>query len=177
MTQPELIDAFNKFKREKPILVLQTNGGADSFRYNWSRDLEPNLTNELINKLKEKYHIFHIRKEDQFSYEHVESIYAQNLRDIFCLISLSSKRLFIDSFCQHAAAALNIPSVVCWAGTCPDKLGYTLHKNITPNNDSKIFTHNLEGIIAETEFMGLNHQCNLNLGNLFNKEEILSTLL
>lgn len=177
LTQPELIDAFNKFKRNKPTLILQTNGGFESLKYNWARDLEPNLTNDIINKIKDQYHIFHIKREDQFYYENTEPICAQNLREIFCLISLSSKRLFIDSFCQHAAAALGMPSTVCWIGTSPNKLGYTLHSNIIPSDNSKIFAHNLEGIITETEFIGLNHQCNLNLSNIFNKEEIISSLL
>jgi len=41
--------------------------------------------------------------------------------------------LFIDSFAQHAAAALGIPSVVCWVGNSPAQFGYNIHTNIIAN--------------------------------------------
>jgi FkbM family methyltransferase len=46
------------------------------------------------------------------------------------LISMSEKRLLIDSFAQHAAAALGKQSVVCWVGNKPEQLGYEMHTNI-----------------------------------------------
>jgi hypothetical protein len=46
---------------------------------------------------------------------------------------LSSKRLLIDSFAQHAAAALELPSTVCWIANKPEVFGYDLHDNIIAN--------------------------------------------
>jgi hypothetical protein len=46
---------------------------------------------------------------------------------------MSSKRLLIDSFAQHAAAALQLPSTVCWVGNKPEVFGYSLHDNIVAN--------------------------------------------
>lgn len=46
------------------------------------------------------------------------------------LISLSHKRLLIDSFAQHVAAALGKPSVVGWIANVPSQFGYEMHTNI-----------------------------------------------
>ena len=176
LNYPEVYENAKKFKREKPILLLQTNGGGEGNVYNWARDLPDFLAKDLIDKLKDKYHIFHIARNDQISFEHTEKI-NYNLRDIFCLIQLSQKRLLIDSFVQHASAALMMPSTVCWIGTHPDKLGYNIHNNILAKDQAKIFNHNIDGIIMEKEFAGIPHQCNYNILEAFNTEEILSTLL
>jgi hypothetical protein len=172
----EVFNTAKKYNKNKPILVLQTDGGPEGSNYNWARDLPEFLARDLIGSLKDKYHIYHIARPDQPSYEGTEKI-TLNFRDLFCLLTLSSKRLLIDSFAQHASAALMLPSVVCWIGTSPDKLGYNIHKNIQAKDSAKIFTHNIDGIIMEKEFMGLPHQCDHNLLESFNKEEILSYLL
>jgi len=176
LNHAEIIDATKKYNRNKPILVLQTNGGGEGSGYSWSRDLPQSLTQDIINSLKDKYHIYHISRQDQQNYENVEKISA-NLREIFALLTLSQKRLFIDSFGQHASAALVLPSVVCWIGTSPDKLGYNIHQNIRAKDSANIFTHNIDGITLEKEFVGIPHQCNYKLDQAFDKKEILSYLL
>lgn len=176
LNDAEIIDATKKYNRNKPILVLQTNGGGEGSGYSWSRDLPVFLIQDIINSLKDNYHIFHISRSDQQSYENVEKING-NWREIFAFLMLSQKRLLIDSFAQHACAALMLPSVVCWIGTSPDKLGYNIHKNIRAKDSSSIFTHNIDGIILEKEFVGVPHQCNYKLDQAFDKQEILSYLL
>jgi len=173
----EAIDAARKYNRNKKSIIIQTNGGGNEGpNYNWARDLPDFLVKDLIDSLKDQYHIFHIGRRDQISYEHTEKI-DTHFRELFCLFALTEKRLLIDSFAQHASAALMLPSTVCWIGTSPDKLGYNIHKNIIAKDQSKIFTHTIDGIIMEKEFAGLPHQCNYNIMQAFDKEEILSTLL
>jgi hypothetical protein len=46
---------------------------------------------------------------------------------------MSDKRLLIDSFAQHACAALGLPSVVCWIANTLSQFGYEMHKNIIAN--------------------------------------------
>ena len=173
----EVMDAAKKYNRNKPLLLLQTNGGGNEGNsYNWARDLPEFLVKSIIDKLKDKYHIYHVARNDQISFENTEKVNT-HFRELFCLISLSQKRLFIDSFAQHASASLSLPSTVCWIGTSPDILGYNIHNNIIAKDQSKIFTHNIDGIVMEKEFAGLPHQCEYNILEAFNTEEILSTLL
>ena len=173
INQAEYFDAKNKYTREKPILILQTQGGGEgNSNYNWARDLPQDLVIDLISNLKNKYHIYHIKRPEHATYKDVEPVYS-NIREVISLLLLSDKRLLIDSFVQHACAALRLESVVCWITTKPEKLGYNIHKNILPQKESLIYSHNLESITAEKEFIGIPHQCNINLNKLFNKQEII----
>ena len=165
-----------RFSRQKPTLLLQTNGGGEGNSYNWARDLPEFVVKNMIHKLKDRYHIFHLARADQAYFENTEKVNG-SWRDMFCLIGLTQNRLFIDSFAQHAAAALSLTSTVCWIGTHPDKLGYNIHKNILAKDQFKIFNHSIDGIVMEREFSGLPHQCNYNIVEAFNTEQILSTLL
>lgn len=167
LNQIEIFEAAKKFKKDKPIFLLQTNGGPEGFSsYNWSRDLPPFIVNRVIDEYKDKYHILHIRRDDQIGFENVEKV-GGTLREMFSLIAISDKRLLIDSFAQHASAALNLNSVVTWVGTSPLKLGYSIHSNIIPSLESQVFSHAIDGIIMEKEFTGLPHQCNVDINKLY----------
>ena len=124
----------NKFNSDKPIMVIQTNGGAQTeHKYSWARDLPSVVVVEIINKFKEDYYIAHIRREDQLGYENTIPV-TDSFRGLCILLALSAKRLLIDSFAQHAAAALELPSTVCWVANKPKVFGYELHDNILANS-------------------------------------------
>jgi hypothetical protein len=127
----------NKFSSNKPILALHTNGGAQTeHKYSWARDLSSVTALEIINKFKDDYHIAHIRREDQLGYENTTPV-TDNFRGLCVLLALSSKRLLMDSFAQHAAAAMNLPSTVCWIANKPEVFGYEVHDNIVHNPFTK----------------------------------------
>lgn len=173
LTNSEILNANQKFKRNKECLILQTNGGPDnSPSYCWARDIPPHLSSALINILKDKYHIFHLSHPNQINFENTEKINLP-FRELLSLLAISNNRILIDSFAQHAAASFLLPSTVLWIATNPDKLGYKVHKNILPNQAAEKFIHNIDGIFAETEFVGLSHQCNFNIENMFDINEIV----
>jgi len=123
-----------KFNFDKPILLLQTNGGALSdMKYSWARDIPRSVVTAIIDQFKDSYTIVHIRREDQFQYDNTVSV-TDNFRSLSVLISVSTKRLFIDSFAQHTAAALGLKSTVCWIANKPKVFGYELHDNILANS-------------------------------------------
>lgn len=128
----------NKFTSDKPIFLLQTNGGAanQELKYSWARDIPSVFISKVVEEFKDLYNIVHIRREDQPSYDGTYPI-TDNFRALAVLIELSEKRLLIDSFGQHAAAALNKPSTVCWIVNSPTVFGYTLHDNILANAQTK----------------------------------------
>jgi len=133
LTEREKQFYLNKFTADKPIMVIQTNGGAQTeHKYSWARDLPASLVTKLIDTYKDDYHIAHIRREDQLGYENTIPV-TDSFRGLCVLLALSSKRLLIDSFAQHAAAALDLPSTVCWIANKPKVFGYELHDNIQSN--------------------------------------------
>jgi len=123
---------------QKPIMVIQTNGGAANqpVKYSWMRDLPIKTAQDIVDHFAEQYTVFHIRREDQFALNNTTPIHG-DFRQLATLISVSEKRLFIDSFAQHTAAALNLPSVVCWIGNTPKQFGYEMHRNIEPNPETR----------------------------------------
>ena len=138
LTQPE-IDYFTPFYNvEKPIMVIQPNGGpqGQGFQYSWTRDIPEPTVNEIIQHYKKDYTIVHIKREDQYKYP--DTLHAlDGFRSIAILLQLSEKRLLIDSFGQHLAAAMGVKSTVCWVTTKPKVFGYKLHDNIQANPFTK----------------------------------------
>lgn len=122
------------YKTKKPILAIQTHGGGQNqgTTYNWARDLPSPLIVNLINKFKKDYTIIHIKRADQPAFENTLQAH-DNFRSIAYLLTVSQKRLLIDSFAQHLAIALNKPSVVAWITTSPKVFGYKQHTNIKAN--------------------------------------------
>jgi hypothetical protein len=115
-------------------MALQTNGGAQNQpnKYSWTRDLPTATAQKIVYAFANDYNIVHIRREDQIGLQGTTPIQA-DFRALAVLISMSAKRLFIDSFAQHTAAALGLPSVVCWVGNMPTQFGYDIHTNLMAN--------------------------------------------
>jgi ADP-heptose:LPS heptosyltransferase len=122
----------------KPILAIQPNGGAKNqgMYYNWARDIPEVITTKIINKFKNDYQIVHIKRQDQMSFTNTTQA-LDSFRSIAYLISISEKCLFIDSFAQHLAKAVNKKAVVLWSATEPEMFGYDSHINIKANKYTK----------------------------------------
>lgn len=134
LTEREKTFFGQKFNSDKPLLLLQTNGGAEQqgVKYSWARDIPSYVVQNVIHEFKDVYNIVHIRREDQPGYEFTTPI-TDNFRSLAVLISLSRKRLLMDSFAQHAAAALGMSSTVLWIANKPEVFGYDVHDNIIHN--------------------------------------------
>ena len=138
LTSREIKFYANKFVSDKPIFLIQTNGGAQTeHKYSWARDIPSSAIIKVIEKFKEDYSIVHIKREDQLGYNFTIPI-SDNFRALAVLISLSSKRLLIDSFAQHTAAAMGMPSTVCWIINKPEVFGYNIHTNILANEFTNV---------------------------------------
>lgn len=126
------------YKMDKPILAIQPNGGAinQPLKYSWVRDIPTPIIEQVIEKFKDNYAIVHIKRDDQLMYANTIGA-LDNFRSIAILLTLSKKRLLIDSSAMHIATALNLPSVVAWIGTNPKVFGYDMHTNILANEFTK----------------------------------------
>ena len=132
----EIEIAKDKIKphKGKPIMLLQTHGGGGNqySKKSWFRDMPIEIAQKLVNYYSKNYRILHIRKPEQPALQGTELL-TLPFRELYAVFLFSKKRLFIDSFAHHVAAALDLPSTVCWIGNKPDVFGYKLHNNITPN--------------------------------------------
>ena len=136
LTQREIDFFSKKFVSDKPIFLMQTNGGAETDqKYSWARDIPSYVVENVIYHFKDEYNIVHIRRDDQPQYEGTFGV-SDTFRALLVLIQLSDKRLLMDSFGQHAAAALDKPSTVLWICNKPNVFGYDMHTNIEANPET-----------------------------------------
>ena len=166
-----------QYRSEKPIMVLQTNGGgADQpLKYSWMRDIPNATAQEVVNHFANEYNIVHIRREDQLPLQNTTPI-ATDFRSLAVLIKLSKKRLFMDSFAQHTAKALDMNSVVCWIGNKSSVFGYESNINIQANKETavpelkqSVFTkYNITGNLFEFPYQDEKE--------IFNAESIIQSL-
>ena len=122
-----------KWFRDKPVVVLQTSGGELESKnvYSWCRDMPQDIAQLIVDKYKDSFHIFHVSRQGGYVLNDVERIDTKlSNMELFSMLTVSSKRFLIDSSLQHAAVAINLPSVVFWIGTSPQVFGYGMHTNI-----------------------------------------------
>jgi len=176
ITEREFKFFSNKYYSDKPIMVIQTNGGGQQdIKYSWARDIPSTVVNAVIEEFASKYNIYHIRRDDQIAYNntiHINDTY----KAIATLISRSSKRLFMDSFCQHLASAMRLKSSVLWIANSPKVFGYDIHDNILCNPETKkpdlrnafLGKYNIGGALHEFPFF--------TESEIFNIDKVLESL-
>jgi hypothetical protein len=148
----ELEIARDKIKPDnRPIMLLQTHGGSNQqySKKSWYRDMPIETAQKLVNYFNKSYRILHIKSPEQPILQGVEPL-TLPYRELYAVFPLSTKRLFIDSFAQHVAAALDLPSTVVWIGNSPKVFGYPENINILPNaniiNNLDKFTYLVDDI-------------------------------
>ena len=177
VTQPEADYFVPYYKTEKPIFVIQPNGGPAGlgYSYAWTRDIPEPTILDIINHYKNDYTIIHVKREDQKTYPDTFQA-LDNYRSIAVLFYLSKKRLLIDSFSQHLAASLNLKSTVCWVATKPEIFGYEMHDNIKANPFTK------EPVIKDKAYQPFELSENIhsipynNLKEIFNINHIIESI-
>jgi hypothetical protein len=162
-----------KWQREKPILLIQTNGGPLNGEqiYCWTRDIPFDVSLQIAEKYKEEYHIIQVCKPTSRKIPNAEVI-DQDMSniDLFTLLTYSEKRILIDSCLQHVAAGLNLESSVLWIGTSPKVFGYTNHNNIVANPptggikhpNSYLFDYAFDGFAYECPYYSIEEMFNIN---------------
>jgi hypothetical protein len=166
-------DMMFGWKRDKPTMILHTNGGPlqQNTLYSWTRDMPYGVAQAIVEKYASKYHIIQIGRDERQAVPGVEFInIPMTNHELFSTLVLSDKRVLIDSSLQHAAAAMQLKSTVLWIGTSPKNFGYEMHSNITANTpknnvkmiDSYLFDYSFDGIQHECPYMDVNEMFNVN---------------
>ena len=115
-------------------MLLQTHGGSPNAQYSkksWFRDIPIEIAQKLVNYFSKSYRILHIRTPEQPALNGTELLNLP-FRELYAVFPLSTKRLFIDSFAQHVATALDLQSTVVWIGNKPEVFGYKENINVVP---------------------------------------------
>lgn len=169
----------NKWKRERPVLVIQTNGGPlnNNSIYSWTRDIPFDLSLSIAEKYSKTHHIIQICKPSSRKLPNVEVVDEQmSAMEMFLLLAISDKRILIDSCLQHAAAALNVESTVFWIGTSPKNFGYVLHNNIVANTPTGV-TKMIDSYLFDYSFDGITHECPyFTIDEMFNVSDIIQNI-
>lgn len=165
------------YQLEKPIMAIQPNGGPidQPLKYSWVRDIPTPVINDVIQHYKKDYTIVHIKREDQIIYPDTVGA-LDSFRSIAVLLSLSQRRLLIDSSAMHIATALNLPSLVCWIGTNPKVFGYDMHGNIEANAPDKELNFENQYLQRMPLFEDISRCPYTELSNIFNSEDIIKAL-
>ena len=165
------------YKLDKPILAIQPNGGAinQPLKYSWTRDIPAPIVEEVIECYKNDYAILHIKREDQLIYPNTLQA-LDSFRSIMVALSLSQKRLLIDSSAMHIATALNLPSTVAWIGTNPKVFGYDMHKNIVANEPTRQVDLNHSNYQKYLLFQDISTIPYNDLNEVFDKKLIINSL-
>ena len=177
LTQREIDFYSQQYASEKPLFVIQTNGGAQEqgIKYSWSRDIPISTAQNVVDSLIDRYNVIHIRREDQLQLQNTTPV-TGDFRALVVLIKLSQGRLFMDSFAQHVAKALDLDSVVLWIANTPKQFGYSNNKNIianrettTPELKNSVFSKfNIVGDLLEFPYN--------NETEIFNDEEVIDAV-
>ena len=139
------------------------------------RDIPAPIVEQDIEHYKNDYSIVHIKRDDQIIFQ--DTIGAlDNFRSIAILLTLSKKRLLIDSSAMHMATALNLPSVVAWIGTSPKVFGYDMHTNIMANTPPKDYDLNHTYYQRLPLFEDISKIPYNDLNEVFNTSEIIEKL-
>jgi hypothetical protein len=169
----------NMWTREKPVLVIQTNGGPlnSDLIYSWTRDIPFDVSLLITEKYSKTHHIIQVCKPSSRKLPNVEVIDKQmSSMEIFLLLAIADKRILIDSCLQHASAALNIESTVFWIGTSPKNFGYVLHNNIVANPPTNV-TKMIDSYLFDYSFDGITHECPyFTIEEMFNVTEIIKNI-
>jgi hypothetical protein len=119
---------------DKPLLIMQTNGGADgqALKYSWARDIPAGVVLKVIEEFLPTHNILHIRRDDQPAFQNTTQL-KDEFRAITAMLALAQIRLFMDSFAQHTSASMGLKGTVLWVANKPQVFGYNVHDNIVAN--------------------------------------------
>jgi len=165
---------FRKWQRQRPVMVIQTNGGPlnQEMPYSWTRDIPYPVAQALVDYYAKDYHIIQVCRHEENKLSGCEHVMeSMSNMELFSLLLSSQKRILIDSCLQHAASALGLKSTVLWIGTSPKLFGYDSHDNIIAQINENIKLP--DSYLFDFSFNGVLHECPLMDFNIFDMDSII----
>jgi hypothetical protein len=135
---PEVDELTAMIKTDKPLMVVQSTGGANPAARSWTRNPPHGEFEEFIGAFKDSHFVLHLCLPETPALNNVhQRIETLNRRQAMCLIHYAAEFVGIDSFGQHARAAnpnAGPTAIFFPLAESVDKLGYTLStfNNLVP---------------------------------------------
>jgi hypothetical protein len=133
---PELDELNAMIKVDKPLLVVQSTGGAHAAARSWSRNPPLAEFDEHLKNYMETHFVLHLAVPETPLLTNVhQRIDNLNRRQALCLVYYSADFVGIDSFGLHARAANETagPTTIFFPlAESVERLGYPQFKNIVP---------------------------------------------
>ena len=141
-----------QMKLDRPLIAIQISGGTsyyepmkaqDPFKTKHYRDYQFESAQELVNSIIKSGMgaVIQIGLPTEPKLQncfHLPDNQIIGPRQLFSLLDMCNYGIFIDSFCQHAWAALGKEKgIVLWGGTNPATLGYASNINLINKNSCK----------------------------------------
>lgn len=103
---PELDELNAMIKVDKPLMVVQSTGGAHAAARSWTRNPPPSEFNDYLAQYMETHFVLHLAVPETPLLSNVhQRVDNLNRRQAMALIHYASAFVGIDSFGQHARAA------------------------------------------------------------------------
>jgi len=145
---PEVDELLRMIATDKPLLVVQSTGGANPGSRSWTRNPPHNEFDEFLGSFRETHFIAHLCLPETpvltNAHQRIENL---SRRQAMCLIHYAAEFVGIDSFGMHARAAnpTSGPTTIFFPlEESVSRLGYDSFTNLVPT--------------AQVQQMLLNHQ-------------------
>ena len=135
---PEVDELQTMIKVDKPLMVVQSTGGAHPNARSWTRNPPQNEFDEFLSNFKESHFILHLCLPEtpvlNSAHQRVDNL---NRRQAMALVHYAAEFVGIDSYGQHARVAnpnAGPTAIFFPLSESVDRLGYTKEnwKNIVP---------------------------------------------
>jgi hypothetical protein len=157
-------------KYAQPVVLCQFEGGktptekSDKERIiaragMYRRSLSEKCQTEIVEAIIERnYMPLVVAHENQFIPPKSERIFFP-IRAILALIPNVKEVVCIDSFLMHGTALSKKKSIICWAGTNPDVLGYDFNVNLRRSVCETPECHRPNSYLFDVETSGYQWEC------------------
>lgn len=114
------------------------------------RSLPQSVAQKLANKLISRGYVVGCVQHENFPVLQGTEVVSFPIRSVIALLKFSDGFIGIDSFLQHASAAMGVKGLVVWGGTNPEKLGYAQNRNLTREVCPTPFCHRPDSYIFDS---------------------------
>jgi len=133
---PEVDELQAMIKVDKPLVVVQSTGGANPASRSWTRNAPTGEFDEFLARYKETHFVVHLCLPETPALSNVhQRVENLNRRQAMALIYFSQEIVGIDSYAMHARAAnpdAGPTTIFFPLAESVDRLGYDKFVNITP---------------------------------------------